>query len=168
MGGRTQKDTTFTDYPLDIGASFLQKPKDIAKIVEPDGIQMAIPTGTYEQNFVNFTYHDFIKDYIAPKDPSTIVYGCRVTNVDYSNSNSNSPVLTTCEDGQQFVSEHVIATVPLSILKDDLEMFTPMLPDDLTVDHLGWMFGGFNQNRNRVRARIQRQANLLPKYPRCK
>lgn len=139
LGGRTQKDTTFAPYPLDIGASFIQRPEDIHRIVSPDGIQIDIPTGAWEPNFLNYTYHDFISDYIAPKDPNKFIYGCRVTNVDYTHAN----VLTTCENGRMFLSNHVIVTVPLTVLKQGGITFNPLLPDELTVNHPGNMFPGF-------------------------
>lgn len=143
LGGRTQKDTSFAPYPLDIGASWVQRPYAIEKIVNPDGIQLSQLMSNFIcydlSNFVNYTYHDFINDYIAPKERRKILFGCRVNVVNYS----NAKVLTVCEDGRWFLSEHVVVTVPLAILNQNVIKFYPALPDRLTVNHPGWMFGGF-------------------------
>lgn len=144
VGGRAKKDMNFTGgaYPLDLGASFIQFPKDIRRIIGRNDV-MAVPPGKgmYKQPvFVNYSYYDFLNDYIAPKNASKIKYGCRVTSVDYTGTDI---VETICEDRRMFLSQNAIVTVPLSILQDGDIEFNPPLPTSLTVDHPGTMWGGF-------------------------
>lgn len=144
IGGRVQKDLSFTNgqYPLDLGASFIQHPKDIRRIVNRDGIEMKVPPGEgmYGQpNFVNYSYYDFLSDYIAPKDKSKIQHGCRVTSIDYTEND----IVVTCQNGVTFLSQHAIVTVPLSILQGDYIDFNPPLPSRLTKGHPGEMWNGF-------------------------
>ena len=139
LGGRAQKDTSFTNgaYPLDLGPSFIKYPDAIRRIIGRDDV-MEEPPGTGLPNFVNYSYHDFLNDYIAPSD-ATIHYGCRVTSVEYT----TNEVVTVCQDGNVFQSQFVILTVPLPILKEGDIAFNPPLPTSMTVNHPGWMWGGF-------------------------
>lgn len=140
LGGRAKKDLTFTNdaYPMDLGPSFIQYPDAIRRIVGRDDM-ISTPPGTGLPNFANYSYYDFLNDYVAPKDTSKMYYGCRVSSVDYSSGS----VTTVCEDGQTFLSEQVIVTVPLPILKEQVIDFNPLLPSEMTVGHPGWMWGGF-------------------------
>lgn len=140
LGGRVQKDTTFTKgaYPLDLGASFVQYPSAIRRIVGRDDILASPPE--VGSNFANYTWYDFLKDYIAPKDADRFHYGCRVNRVEYG---SGDTVTTTCENGRTVVSQYAIVTVPLPILKERDIDFSPPLPTSMTVNHPGWMWGGF-------------------------
>ena len=143
LGGRVKADTSFTNdtFPLDLGASFVQYPEALTRILQNENV-MDVPTGTGLPNFVGYSYYDFFKDYIAPRDSSKIQYDCRVIDVDYSSSNDEG-IAITCEDGTKFISGYVIVTVPLSILKDGDINFSPPLPTSMTADHPGWMWGGF-------------------------
>lgn len=140
LGGRVRKNTDFTNghYPLSLGASYVQYPDAIKSIIGKD-IEMAIPPGAHEPVFVNYTYFDFFTDYIAPKNADTIRYGCQVDSVDYQ----GYQVKTACQDGRSFLSNYVIVTVPLSILKDDDIDFSPPLPNSITTNHPGEMWKGF-------------------------
>mmetsp|Transcript_4771 Transcript_4771/g.9280 ORF Transcript_4771/g.9280 Transcript_4771/m.9280 type:complete len:429 (-) Transcript_4771:326-1612(-) len=149
LGGRARKDTTFmaernggkAAYPLDVGGSFIQYPDAIRRIVGRNDV-MATPEGTGLPIFVNYTYWDFFNDYMAPKEEDVVHYGCRVTEVDYSLERWNK-VATTCSDGRKYLSDHVIATVPLPILKVGDISFQPPLPRSMTIDHPGHMWEGF-------------------------
>ena len=70
-----------------------------------------------------------------------VQYQCQVTSVDYRRANS---VTTSCKDGRSFVSNQVIVTVPLAVLKDGSIDFRPSLPRSIqqNVDRRGWG-GGF-------------------------
>ena len=138
LGGRVQKDTTFAPYPLDLGASFVQYDEAIEAIVGAD--RLAEPAGTGLPVFVNCTWWDFFDEFIAPKDKETVIeYGCRVILVDYTNNDvdDENKVITKCKDGRTFVSNHVIITVPLPILRDRVIDFRPPLPTSMTTGHPG-------------------------------
>eukprot|EP00539_Tryblionella_compressa_P000652 CAMPEP_0178741938 /NCGR_PEP_ID=MMETSP0744-20121128/5412_1 /TAXON_ID=913974 /ORGANISM="Nitzschia punctata, Strain CCMP561" /LENGTH=540 /DNA_ID=CAMNT_0020394855 /DNA_START=37 /DNA_END=1655 /DNA_ORIENTATION=+ len=141
LGGRVRKDTAFVpEFPLDLGASYVQYPRHIREIIGRDdvldepGSWLDLPT------YSDYTWFDFFNDFIAPKDDSVIQYGCQVTMVD-SLINDFS-VRTTCGDGRTFQSQHVIVTVPLPVLKDLEIDFLPPLPLSMTVDHPGDMWPG--------------------------
>ena len=138
LGGRVQKDTTFAPYPLDLGASFVQYDEAIEAIVGAD--RLAEPAGAGLPVFVNYTWWDFFDEFIAPKDKETVIeYGCRVILVDYTNNDvdDENKVITKCKDGRTFVSNHVIITVPLPILRDRVIDFRPPLPTSMTTGHPG-------------------------------
>lgn len=138
LGGRVQKDTTFAPYPLDLGASFVQYDDAIEAIVGAD--RLDTPAGTGLPVFVNYTWWDFFDEFIAPKDKESVIeYACRVVLVAYANNDvdDENKVVTQCKDGRTFVSNHVIITVPLPILRDRVIDFRPPLPTSMTTDHPG-------------------------------
>ena len=77
---------------------------------------------------------------IAPKDRTIIEFNCKVVSVDYATE--DLPVETICDDGRTFLSQHVIVTVPLPILKDEDINFIPPLPISMTKNHPGHMWQG--------------------------
>ena len=149
LGGRAKKDTTFaTDsdsnaaYPLDLGPSFIQYANAIWRIVDQDGVELAVPEGTGLPTFVDYTWWDFFNDYIAPKDKDDVIdYGCKVVEVDYSGE--GDAVVTKCSNGQIYTSQYLIVTVPLPILKEGDIDFKPPLPLSMTINHPGDMWQGF-------------------------
>ena len=146
LGGRVKKNTTFAPYPLDLGASFVQYEDEIEAIV--GGKRLAKPDNTGLPIFVNYTWWDFFNDNIAPKDIDDVIeYGCRVVVVDYmylAHSTNDNAVMTQCADGRIFYSDHIIITVPLSILRDGVIDFRPPLPLSMTIGHPGLpMWEGF-------------------------
>jgi monoamine oxidase len=140
IGGRVMKDTTFvSEFPIDLGASFVNYYEQVERILGDDVILEA-PANTGLPTFYDYTYWDFFNDYIAPKDRSVIEFNCKVVSVDYAVE--ASPVETICEDGRTFLSQNVVVTVPLPILKDDDIDFVPPLPTSMTKDHPGEMWQG--------------------------
>jgi predicted NAD/FAD-dependent oxidoreductase len=55
---------------------------------------------------------------------SDIQYNKQVTGIDYAGANT----IVTCADGSSYITDKVIVTVPLPILKENLIAFTPALP----------------------------------------
>ena len=141
LGGRVQKSTAFAPYPLDLGASFVQYEDEIEAIVGSK--RLAKPDNTGLPIFVNYTWWDLFNDNIAPKDIDNVIeYKCRVVVVDYLDD--GNAVMTQCADGRTFYSDHIIITVPLSILRDGVIDFRPPLPRSMTIGHPGLpMWEGF-------------------------
>ncbi|CAB9510247.1 specific histone demethylase [Seminavis robusta] len=144
LGGRVWKDTTFTnsELALELGGSFVQYPSAIARIMRESDPSRNLrrPADTGLPTFSNnYTYWDFLNDHIAPKRQDAMIqYHCRVNRVDYQNDS----VISTCEDGRSFRSDHAIVTVPLPILQDGDINFQPPLPDSMTINHPGSMWQG--------------------------
>lgn len=78
--------------------------------------------------FVNYTWFDFFNDTIAIQGVrDSVVFGCQVTTIDYSDAASN--VTATCSNGDTHQGTHIMVTAPLQILKDGDINFIPNLPD---------------------------------------
>jgi len=92
--------------------------------------------GGTDHKFVNRTWYDFFETFImTPEVMDSVVLGCGVTTIDYS---ERSSVAVECGDGRSFRARQVVLTVPVPILRDDIT-FVPGLPDDyrIAVDSLG-------------------------------
>ncbi len=63
----------------------------------------------------------------------------KVCHIDWGNNESIAPVLVYCNDGSRYEADHVIITVSLGVLKDNLITFTPSLPSQkqTAIDKLG-------------------------------
>jgi len=80
-----------------------------------------------DHKWVNATWFDFFHEQVASRlEPDTIVLGCPVTEIDYSNDDA---VVTKCANGDTYEATYVIVTVSLQILQNrDLITFVPELP----------------------------------------
>ena len=158
-GGRVKKDTNFLDsgYPIDLGAAVVHRP-DLIEDYANNRYQLQrnqqnnqrnsnqierrqhfeyirMPNG--EVTFYNYSYYDWVMDYVAPQDHVTsTLYNCPVTSVTaYGNH-----VVTKCSTLQQqqqlsgsvvynIESRYVIMTASLQVLRDNTIQFIPPLPD---------------------------------------
>ena len=141
LGGRVRKDETFTDYPLDLGASFVYPPKRYRKLPGTGGIRVGVLPGVGPL-LMNRTWNDFLADHLAPKVPGGIVYGCQVDRVDYRSSGG---VEVSCRNGKSrtYVADYAVVTVPLSVLKGGDIAFNPPLPSAIAEHHPRDMWEGF-------------------------
>ena len=140
FGGRVKKNAaSFPEFPLDMGASFIQKPSEIRQIL---GNTWSSRTGKppgVARTFKTYTWWDLFDEYVVPSIRSTIEYECVVTKVQWGGPDF---VQTTCQDGRIFRSKHVVVTVSLQILKDGDIDFDPSLPKKMTINHPGEMWQG--------------------------
>ena len=63
IGGRVMKDTTFvSEFPIDLGASFVDYYEEIEQILGDD-VVLETPDNTGLPTFYDYTYWDFFNDY---------------------------------------------------------------------------------------------------------
>ena len=127
-GGRMRINTDFADFPIPLGAEWLETGRGIFDdIVNDSSINVDIETvrDAPDRKFVNYSWFNFFEDYIVPSVSSRISYNTVVSSVDYS---GDKVVVTTQDD--QLEADRVIISVPLKILQDKDLTFIPALPED--------------------------------------
>ncbi|HAS47177.1 MAG TPA: hypothetical protein DCS93_42230 [Microscillaceae bacterium] len=153
-GGRVRKNTTFADFPIDLGAEWIHQKKEILnRLVADDSTDWTEATIPYrtldtywwdgteyskesrlgakiaywaypEFKFKNTTWYDYLDKYFASKVKSKIVYNALVTNIDYTGPR----VTITTKDGAQYEADKVIVTVSVGVLQKKLIQFNPVMP----------------------------------------
>ncbi len=125
-GGRMRINTDFADFPIPLGAEWLETGTTIFKeIVNDAEVQINIPTilDTPDRKFINYSWFNFFEDYIVPSIANKISYNTIVESIDYSTDqiemNTNNGKMT---------ADKVVISLPLQILKDGDILFTPSLP----------------------------------------
>ncbi len=127
-GGRMKINTDFTDFPIPLGAEWLETDTGIfQEIVNDSSIQVdveTIPDGE-DRKFINYTWFNFFEEYIVPSIQDKIVYNTPVQSINYS---SDEIVITT--QNNEYKADKVIVSTPLKILQDKIISFTPALPQE--------------------------------------
>jgi monoamine oxidase len=127
FGGRMKINTDFADFPIPLGAEWLETNTGIFKeIVNDPSIELSIPTveDAPDRKFVNYSWFNFFEDYIFPSVSGKITFNTVVQSIDYS---GNQVIISTQE--RQYVADKVILSVPLALLKERSIGFIPPLPD---------------------------------------
>lgn len=127
-GGRMKINTDFTDFPIPLGAEWLETNKDIFQdIVNDASISVNVETiaDVPDRKFINSSWFNFFEEYIVPSIADKITYTTIVQSIDYS---SGQVVINTID--KQYIADKVIVSVPLKILQDDDISFFPSLPQD--------------------------------------
>nr|MBI1232479.1 NAD(P)-binding protein [Cytophagales bacterium] len=125
-GGRMIINTSFADFPIPLGAEWLETGASIfQEIVNDSSVQVDIQTipDNPDRKFINYSWFNFFEDYIVPAIANTITFNTVVQSIDYSN---NQIVVNT--NNGQFTADKVVVSTPLQILKDGVISFTPSLP----------------------------------------
>lgn len=125
-GGRMRINTNFADFPIPLGAEWLETRTSIfQEIVNNDNVQVNIQTfpDNPDRKFVNSSWFNFFETYIAPSVVNNIIYNTVVESIDYS----GDQVIINTKNGQ-YTADKVIVSVPLKILQDGDVQFTPNLP----------------------------------------
>ncbi|MCB0515033.1 MAG: FAD-dependent oxidoreductase [Chitinophagales bacterium] len=127
-GGRMKINTDFADFPIPLGAEWLETSTNIfQEIVNDSSVQVNVQTVEDEpdRKFVNYSWFNFFEDYIVPSISHKISYNTIVQSIDYS---GNKIIVNT--QNEQFIADKVIISVPLRILKDGDISFTPNFPQN--------------------------------------
>ncbi len=150
-GGRMKIDTDFADFPIPLGAEWLEtNPAVFQEIVNDANTQVNVETisDDPDRKFVNSSWYNFFEEYIVPSISNKIVYNSIVQSIDYS----GDQIVITTQNGQQ-IADKVIVSVPLKILQDGDISFLPTLPQnkrDAINDTVIWegfkAFFEFSQN----------------------
>lgn len=125
-GGRIRLNTTFADFPIPLGAEWLETDTGIfQRIVNDSSVEVdveTVPDGS-DRKFVNYSWFNFFEEYIVPSISNKIVYNSIVQSIDYS----GDQIVVTTQNGE-LIADKVIVSVPLKILQDGDIGFTPSLP----------------------------------------
>lgn len=127
-GGRMRINTDFADFPIPLGAEWLETSTDIfQEIVNDSSVKVNVTTvaDSPDRKFVNYSWFNFFEEYITPAIAGNIKYDSVVKSIDYA----TEKVTVTTQNGQ-YVADKVIVAVPLKILQNSEIDFTPALPQD--------------------------------------
>lgn len=129
-GGRMRINTDFADFPIPLGAEWLETGTGIFdEIVNNATVKVnidTIPDGE-DRKFINYTWFNFFEEYIFPSVANNIVYNTIVQSIDYA----GDQVIVSTQNGQ-YEADKVIVSVPLKILQDGDIRFSPDLSRDKT------------------------------------
>tara|TARA_B110000037_G_scaffold222016_1_gene295117 strand:- start:286 stop:1503 length:1218 start_codon:yes stop_codon:yes gene_type:complete len=155
-GGRLKKDTTFADFPIDIGAEWLHSaphtlnvlkgkqgeeidedliPYHLENTARWDGKEYKINprwqnnfmyNSMPESKFKNSTWYDFVNENIAKTVKHKIQFNSPVTAIDYSGNN----VIVKTKNGNLYEADRVLVTVSIGVLKSNSITFIPEVHDE--------------------------------------
>lgn len=158
-GGRVKKTDSFTDFPIDLGAEWIHdKPKVFGELINDENVDGNIDLISYQPESIYFwnnnsltetnlgshfyreykfkrtTWYDFFEDFIIPKIEANVTFDRVVESIDYNGDKVE--VLT--DEGQTFIADKVIVTVPIKVLQSDMISFDPALPANIkqTIDEI--------------------------------
>ncbi|MCL6273288.1 FAD-dependent oxidoreductase [Muricauda sp. 2012CJ35-5] len=127
-GGRTKINTEFTDFPIPLGAEWLETKTSIfQEIVNDDSVNVAVKTirDAPDRKFVNYSWFNFFEEYILPSISNNISYNTIVNGIDYA----NEQIVVSTQKGN-YLADKIIIAVPLKILKENYIRFTPNLSNE--------------------------------------
>ncbi len=127
-GGRMKINTSFTDFPIPLGAEWLETSTSIFEEIVNDAntpINIETVKDAPDRKFVNSSWYNFFEQYIVTSIANKIAYNTIVNAIDYS----GDKIVITTQNGQH-TADKVIVAVPLKILQDGDIKFTPTLPQD--------------------------------------
>lgn len=127
-GGRMKINTEFADFPIPLGAEWLETGTSIFKeIVNDASVSVNIDTivDAPDRKFVNSSWFNFFEQYIVPSIADRITFNTIVTSIDYT----GEQIEVTTQNGNH-IADKVILSVPLKILQDGDISFLPNLPQD--------------------------------------
>lgn len=130
-GGRMRINTSFADFPIPLGAEWLETSTSIFQgIVNDSSVQVNVQTiaDKPDRKFINYSWFNFFEEYIVPSIANNISFNTVVQSIDYS---GNQIVVNTSNG--QFTADKVVVSIPLQILKNGDISFTPKLPQSKLV-----------------------------------
>ncbi len=153
-GGRFRTDTTFTDFPIPLGAEWLHVSEaELPAIVNNEAVEIDTrllpysPTDTsgyfsngqltvnevgsavnddQDKKFIGSSWFDFFEEYIVPSIQSKMQFNTQITSIDYS----GDKVIATDMDGMPYEADRLVLTVPLKLLQLRQVNFRPDLPNN--------------------------------------
>ena len=141
-GGRLEADDTFADFPIPLGAEWIETDLAIfGEIVgDPDfpAVPETFPDGP-DHKFHRSSWMNFFETHVLPSIEGHIDFNEAVVGIDYA---GDGVIIDT--NGAQFAAEQVVVAVPLSVLKNPGIEFTPPLPatKQAAIDSIE-IWGGF-------------------------
>ena len=126
IGGRMKVDRNFTDFPLPLGAEWLEsKPTVFDTLVndEEEKIALQLVADEPDYKFINYSWLQFFEDYILPSIHSQITLQQEVKSIDYS----EAKIKVNTQD-RIWEADYLILAVPLKVLQANMIQFKPLLP----------------------------------------
>ena len=127
-GGRMRIDTDFADFPIPLGAEWLETSTGVfQEIVNDSSRQVDVETipDNPDRKFVNSSWFNFFEEYIVPSISNKIAYNTIAQTINYA----GDQVVVTTQNGEH-IADKVIISVPLKILQDGDINFVPPLPEE--------------------------------------
>ena len=128
FGGRMKINKDFADFPIPLGAEWLEtNPSIFNEIVNDSSVQVKIETITDhpDRKFINYSWFNFFEEYIIPTISNKIRYNTIVEFIDYSKNK-----ITVKTQSNYYTADKIIISVPLAILKEEKIRFFPKLPQN--------------------------------------
>ncbi|MGB0846384.1 MAG: flavin monoamine oxidase family protein [Thiolinea sp.] len=148
FGGRMKQTTTFTDFPIPLGAEWLHTAKtELSHIINDPAIELTTQTRRYNQQdsygyfedgelttahlgdfndlkFINSTWFSFFEQFIVPPLRPVMRFNTQIVNIDHQGNN----IVVSDHKGNHYQADKVVITVPLKILQQGDIQFIPALP----------------------------------------
>ncbi len=127
-GGRIRINTDFADFPIPLGAEWIETKTSIfSEIVNDSSVKSDIKTvsDSPDYKFVNYSWYNFFDDYIIPSVADKITYNSQVKSVDYTGEQISIKTIN-----KEYKADKVVVSVPLKILKAGDINFIPAFPKD--------------------------------------
>lgn len=127
-GGRLKDNTDFAEFPIPLGAEWLETKANIFdEIVNDKTIKPKVKTfeDDIARKFENGSWFRFYEDYIVPSVSDKINYNSIVKSINYA---EDKIVVSTTN--KEYIADKIIISVPLKILQDNDIIFTPSLPQE--------------------------------------
>lgn len=125
-GGRIRINTDFADFPIPLGAEWIETDLDIFETIVNDA-SVAINVSTFadapDYKFLNGSWFQFFEHYVVPSISDKINYNTVVSAIDYS----GDQIIVDTQHGQK-MADKVIVSVPVQVLRDGDITFSPSLP----------------------------------------
>ncbi|MEM1259802.1 MAG: FAD-dependent oxidoreductase [Bacteroidota bacterium] len=153
-GGRFRTNTTFTDFPIPLGAEWLHVSKDeLPAIVNDTAVEIDTVLLPYSENdtsgyysngqltvqkvgsavnddqdkkFIGSSWFDFFETHIVPNIKNQMRFNTQITSIDYS----GDKVIATDREGSEYTADKLVLTIPLKLLQLGQVSFTPELPSN--------------------------------------
>lgn len=125
-GGRIKTNKQFTDFPIPMGAEWIETDLGIFhRIVNNPSVKVDVSTfkDSTDSKFLNGTWLTFYEKYVLPSIANKIKFNTVVSSVDYS----GSKVVIKSNQGNHEADKAIIS-VPLKVLQDGDISFSPSLP----------------------------------------
>lgn len=127
-GGRMKINRDFADFPVSLGAEWIEGEKEVLdEIINDPSVkaELELIKDDPDFKFVNYSWFNFFEDYILPSVKSQIQFNRQVNSIDYSGNK-----LVVSSSGELYFADRVILSVPLKILQEGGISFTPALPQN--------------------------------------
>lgn len=149
-GGRMKRADDFADFPIDLGAEWIHThPSILSEILNQPDLDAAVDILVYnpqtiknwnegklrshnairhfysEWKFKSTTWYGFFERYVVPPLADRLRLGQAVTRIDASGQR----VLLETSEGASFEADHVLLTVPITMLQKRRIEFVPPLPE---------------------------------------